>query len=643
MIFTGWGRQKTTTWRRRNRRRNQQDNLPNNLPNNPPAIPTVTTDPDPELVTEGFPEEVSKAFQKTADELNCVIWSRVPGKACTTLIDEGYNLKPFYVHGKSCDWGPMAGFVCQLPALNKAGASKMAYNLKEHMSSLAWLLAVGATEQEQNKVADSLYLPLVISDARKQELLDNGTLPNHSVIAPDLICGIAQDAKQTVAIEYVMKQQAAPSTLWNLYHRNIYIKRTPGAGYSSYLQVNGTKFSVDQAGAGEKSDVVPTSYNQSIQASIDPETIATTDVTRINQALQGLGIVPANDKPITRFYPINGVQSPYLAYRDTASLYKNAVSGDYDLFAVWPFTPNASFEMTTRISERESKPSDPKISQNLFIPVEAKKNALEIAKSRNVFIEFIGTYAELEGKEDPEVGNINDLVSITAQTLNSLVRSIYLSKKEPEDKGQFPNRAFHSDEGGRPGVNEIEYSIACFVPKSHWNDLKQDPVIQQNGLTNTAFLVTNHIEFLSLVQLLKRRFYVFLHDGWFMHWMCLAAGKNKMEQYAKDTRLPSRSRKYFEDREIEIRALGEASLNSIVEQLKDLLTPLPTPPQRANHPDEKEFKKAQAAYEKKLKKPYEEVFQELIQKIIEIASEKDSYDSSVRKALLVNLSIKTPE
>ena len=532
------------------------------------VIPPPPIRPDARLAQEGFPRRVSQAFQRTADKLNCVVWSRVPGRACTTLIDEGYNLKPFYVHGKSCNWVPMSGFVCQLPALNKAGTSKMAYNLKEHMSSLAWLIATQATEQEQDKVADSLYLPLVISDARKQELLGNGTLPNHSVITPDLICGIAEDTNQTVAIEYLIRRQAANRNLWNLYHRNIYIKRTPGAGYSSYLQINGTKFSVNQAGAADQSDAVPTSYNQSIQASIDPETIANADVTRIDQALQRLDIVPTNDKPITRFYPINGVQSPYLAYRDDVNRYKNAVSGDYDLFAVWPFTPNASFEMTTRISELESEPSEPEGSQNLFIPVEAKKNALEITKSRNVFVEFIGTYQELDEKEDPEVGNINDLVSITAQTLNSLVQSIYQGQP---DGGQFPNRAFHSDEGGRPGVDEIEYPIACFVPRSQWDTLKQHDVNQHNVLQNTAFVVTSHVEFLQLVQLLRRRFYVFLHDGWFMHWMSLTAGKNKLTELMGNVAFPDRVRRYFGSLVDEIDSLAAGDLGAIASLLQELL------------------------------------------------------------------------
>ncbi|MEO1348599.1 MAG: anthrax toxin-like adenylyl cyclase domain-containing protein [Cyanobacteria bacterium J06635_15] len=582
-------------------------------------IPLPPTEPDARLAEEGFPKKVSKAFQKTADKLNCVVWSRVPGRACTTLIDEGYNLKPFYVHGKSCNWGPMSGFVCQLPALNKSGTSKMAYNLKEHMSSLAWLLAVGATEQEQDKVADSLYLPLVISDARKQELLGNGTLPNRSVIAPDLICGIAQDAKQTVAIEYVMKRQAANPNLWNLYHRNIYIKRTPGAGYSSYLQVNGTKFSVNQTGANDQSDVVPTSYNQSIQASIDPETIAPADVTHINQALQGLGIVPANDRPITRFYPINGVQSPYLAYRDNANRYKNAVSGDYDLFAVWPFTPNASFEMTTRISELESQPNDdplgPEDRQNLFIPVETKKNALEIAKSRNVFVEFIGTYQELDEKEDPEVGNINDLVSITAQTLNSLVQAIYQGQP---DGGQFPNRAFHSDEGGRPGVDEIEYPIAFFVPRSQWSRLKQHDVKQQNVLKNTAFVVENHAEFLSLVQLLRRRFYVFLHDGWFMHWMSLTAGKNKLTELMGNVAFPDRVRRYFGALVDEIDDLNDADLRAIASLLQELLLSRTLP--------------ASASLTR--------AFQDVVEHFTSFPTYPQTLDSAERKALISPLEIK---
>ena len=43
------------------------------------SISSAPTEPDVRLAEEGFPKKVSEAFQKAADELNCVIWSRVPG------------------------------------------------------------------------------------------------------------------------------------------------------------------------------------------------------------------------------------------------------------------------------------------------------------------------------------------------------------------------------------------------------------------------------------------------------------------------------------------------------------------------------------------------------------------------------------
>ena len=588
-----------------------------------------------ELAKEGFPRKVSEAFQKAADELNCVIWSRVPGKACTTLIDEGYNLKPFYVHGKSCNWGPMAGFVCQMPVFNKAGTSKMAYNLKEHINSLKWLDKIREREGEQDKVSKSLFLPLTISENRKQELISNGFLPHHkTTINKNLIFGIAQDKdgdKGTVAIEYLMRKRRDNSNLWDIYHRNIYIKDE--GKYISYLKRKRDKFSINQEDANKKNVEISASYNEVIEESLKSADIDATDMVQINQGLRELNeelkIIPNTAQLLDKFYAVNGIQSPYLAYRDEPSLYKNAVSGDYDLFAVWPFTPNASFEMTTRISEIESDSSESKQNQNLFIPVEAKKNAVEITRSRNVFIEFIGTYQELDGKEDPEIGNINDLVLLTGQMLNSLVQAAY---KSTQDKGQFPNRSFHSDEGGRPGVNDIDYPIAFFMPQSLWEDLKQqelslikDGLIQESILKNTGFVVDSHVVFLSLIQLLKRRFYIFLHDGWVMHLMCLAAGKEKLESLlnneflAENKRLSDKSRKYFEARSQEITDLGE-SLKSIDLQLRKLLTSRPVSDQAAD-----------------------EAFLDVTDSFIEIALLSDLPKAEERKNMILDLEIKIPK
>jgi len=598
-----------------------------------------------DLAGEGFPKKVSEAFQKAADELNCVIWSRVPGKVCTTLIDEGYNLKPFYVHGKSCNWGPMAGFVCQLPALNKAGASKMIYNLNEHVNSLKWLSEkqvesirrwekenkgkLGITNEAKYRemgVAKSLFLPLSISDKWKKELTNSeDSLGKEGVdyhkINNDLVVGLAQDKNKTVAVEYVMKKRSGNSNLWDIYHRNIYIN--DGDKYVYYLQKQtDNKFAIVQ----NHHNVIQ--YNDKIQDSIKPETIP--DQEQINLELTKLLRqieISSEGRSLDQFYAVNGIQSPYLAYTKEDDLYKNAVSGDYDLFAVWPFTPNASFEMTTRISERASKPSESDKIQRLFIPVEAKENAIEITKSRNVFIEFIGTYKELDGKEDRELGNINDLVSLAAQTLNSLIRAQYLGKNA-KDKGQFPNRAFHSDEGGRPGVDEIEYPIACFMPKSKslWNDLKQeesrlikDGLIKEEGiLKNTAFVVNSHVDFLSLILLLRRRFYIFLHDGWFMHFMCLAADNERFAEILDEN-------EYLQARGNERVALA-GSLEKIRPLLKELLTPLPPNTQDRDT----------------LSEPFNTAFNQVINTFIQLASQGGNPPISERRPKVLEARIEIP-
>lgn len=68
------------------------------------------------------------SFLQAAEAADTIVSSRLPGGVGTDLIEAGYDLKGFQIKAKSCDWGPMAGFICQLPFLNKAGYSKIGYN-----------------------------------------------------------------------------------------------------------------------------------------------------------------------------------------------------------------------------------------------------------------------------------------------------------------------------------------------------------------------------------------------------------------------------------------------------------------------------------------------------------------------------------
>jgi len=71
----------------------------------------------------GMPESHGRCFQAVANETRCVISSRAVGKYVTGLLLEGYATKGFHNKAKSCDWGPMAGFVLADPRFTKRGGS----------------------------------------------------------------------------------------------------------------------------------------------------------------------------------------------------------------------------------------------------------------------------------------------------------------------------------------------------------------------------------------------------------------------------------------------------------------------------------------------------------------------------------------
>jgi len=656
------------------------------------------------LVEKGFPKKVSDAFQKAADELNCVILSRVPGAAATTMIDEGYDLKPFYIHAKSCDWGPMAGFVCQLPAINKAGSEKLDYNLNEHILSLIWLEKKQAeylsrlkqelrnklkadggaaflqayhkiikqepgagefqlspvhspedlleslefSDLEAPPIADSLFLPLSISDARKDTLIqDNylGTLgTDYKKIGDSQIIGIAQDKDSTVAVEYLMKQRPN-SNLWDLYHRNIFIKQEDETKYVSYLESANEGFSIQKQQQPSKVEGQLERFNQAIEdynRIVRDKQISNLNAD-FNSLLSSLKITP-DKKPLKKFYPISGLQNPYLAYQEEKDRYKNAVAGDYDLFAVWPFVPQFSFELTTRISELKTNKSPDYHSQNLFLPVEAKKYALEMTKSRNVFIEFIGSGDELAGIEDPEIGNINELVSYTAQMLNALVMAAY---KGAGNVGRFPNRAFHSDEGGRPQVDEVEYPMAFFMPKAQWGGLQpsrhkneaqaafntRKSEFQKNipVLKSSAGLVNSHFELVSLILELKKCFYIFLHDGWMMHLISLTYKEVLLNALTRSDAVGTERKKYFKARIKEGKALQNSSSDTI-EKIRSLLMELLT-----------SLKSGSATVDDKIQKAYATAYELVEISFIENASPDKLPSVTERINNIFKNKIKIPE
>ena len=98
----------------------------------------------------GMPDSHAAMFKQIAMMKSCVIMSRATGPTCKQLLEQGYDTKGFRIHGKSCDWGPMAGFVLRDPRLNKSGAAKADYNRKEHKTAEDVLKVMTAKDKDKD-------------------------------------------------------------------------------------------------------------------------------------------------------------------------------------------------------------------------------------------------------------------------------------------------------------------------------------------------------------------------------------------------------------------------------------------------------------------------------------------------------------
>lgn len=110
------------------------------------------------LEATGTLDRHSDVFRTVASNEKCVIASRAVGKHATGLLREGYATKGYHDKAKSCNWGPMAGFVLSDPRFTKRGDSREA--MEGQRRDLFKAFKEGAGE-----------VPVYISEARRKELL----------------------------------------------------------------------------------------------------------------------------------------------------------------------------------------------------------------------------------------------------------------------------------------------------------------------------------------------------------------------------------------------------------------------------------------------------------------------------------------
>jgi hypothetical protein len=504
---------------------------------------------------EGFPPEIREVFKEVADEEKTIIISRVPGPATLTLIDEGYDLKGYHIKAKSCDWGPMAGFLCKNPLFNKKGVNQIAGNLKSLLDYRAEMKKVinGAASKDAerkkylfpNDAPDfkdfAPFIPIKITNKRKQELLEGGKL----AAAVNLIkIGTDDSGKKTlvgcynrtpegeypqdgkiVGIFAFSTDEKEPEKkeepIWNILFGPIKICKhnQNGVVWRDYSQELFENLNIDLPPPSQDQEIEDFKMDLLFQKE-DPQKIKFTPYSTPKiGAHRVLEIFNINKGDVIDFYTVYGISNPDTTNKSPQERNpKAAVTGDYDIFCYWPLIGAEKTLMDLlRLSEQKFNGGE---YQFLRFP---KLMTLEVKHSSQVvpiWIEFIPHYKEITPLENPDYGNYYKFGNTLKTKLNKTAKVI-------KGKDQY-TIVKHSDEGGRPSIDEIDLPLYIFHPMGSCREPHMNYLARPNKRLLTIIDFVDQLE--RIIMDFKRRkpedplraSQLTFNHAWIMH-LCLMA------------------------------------------------------------------------------------------------------------------------
>lgn len=311
--------------------------------------------------TIGMPVRHMQAFLSVARGEKCVIMVRATGPTCHGLLAEGYDTKGYRIHGKSCDWGPMAGFVMRDPRLNKYGMGKAGFNREKHQEAIVL--------DHEGQGWNASTTPLKISDARVAWLTARGL--------------ITVAAKGKDRLDGHATHPSGISFYYSLIR--------DGSLHAVYF--DNTR--IGKQWTQEKGDAV-VRYHPKYGRTYEPMLAMTNP-------------------------PGYGIASPE---------YLKAITGDYDLFAVWPFSGDYN----------------PNPYGDDHRPLGTVLGSVGKAERENV--ERLERDFTTSG-QGTKLGNITPRIYLVCQLINSIVGRHVL---------------WHSDEAARPFLDDVDLPVAAFTP-----------------------------------------------------------------------------------------------------------------------------------------------------------------------------------
>ena len=368
--------------------------------------PFERSKPFPKLeASGGIPDEHVKAFQLTADLTSTVIITRGLNPLSAGLILEGYAPKGFMNKAKSCNWGPMSGFVINDPRMGKIAPD--APDRKAVMDKQKAAIVKGLDHEHL-----SVLVPVCISAARHDDLVRNG-----------LVLVVRHDENR---IDVLARQKGGELFHFTLLKASA--KTLKGSrGKDLYCVFFGRdESSSEQVLTRLQSDKTTTAIQKGQHGTIDvglPDTDLVPVLGMGNREIQpsanGGGL--AEDATNIGLEQLGGK-----AYGEIYPGVLKAVAGDYDLWAVLDDTllpadspMRLDFKRGVRLTrpERRGGPS-------------AKASELK--------------------KENSNLGNISPAVQHVGRVLNEKFKQFLV---------------VHSDYGGNP-FYDLDFPLIAFVPHS---------------------------------------------------------------------------------------------------------------------------------------------------------------------------------
>lgn len=338
--------------------------------------------------TIGMPVSHAEKFRETAQMQQCLLVSRAVGPTCRQLLEQGYDTKGFRIHGKSCDWGPMAGFVLRDPRFNKYGLldKGATYNRNQHRIALTDRDGAGWT-------ADTT--PLQITEERRVWLVQQEIIDLLQVGDNRYDGWATCPVGPLLSIHYRLLRLDAESP-WGVYLDN----QANGAFRQEVGGAPRIFYESGQSRRARKRKDLPF-YQSEIEA------------------------VLAMTNPAThRSWPDGD--------------FRNAVTGDYDLMAIWPLVEHCD-------------------------PQGKDRRVLGTARgwSERYLYENVLERNFTTSGQATKLGNITGRIYEICQLLNSAIAAATTG-----EWGPFKDRmvCWHSDESARPFVDDVDLKLVVFSP-----------------------------------------------------------------------------------------------------------------------------------------------------------------------------------